>query len=115
GYLKWRTDLKQFHAIKSAEILADVGYPVGLIERVQALNLKKNLGKDPEVQALEDALCLVTLQHQLTDLMQKTERAKMLGILQKTWRKMSPAAREAALGLEYSDAERMLIEEALSS
>ena len=62
GYLRWRTDLKQFHAGKSAEILAEVGYEPETIARVRDLNLKKHLGRDPDCQVLEDALCLVTLQ-----------------------------------------------------
>jgi Domain of unknown function (DUF4202) len=114
GYLKWRTDLKQFHSKKSAEILAESGCSPGLIARVQELNLKKNLGFDEELQVLEDALCLVTLQYQLADLIRKTEREKMVGILEKTWKKMSMRAREEALQLRYSRDERSLLEEALS-
>ena len=114
GYLKWRTDLKQFHAKKSAEIMAESGCSPGLIERVQELNLKKNLGNDEELQVLEDALCLVTLQHQLSDLIRKTERKKMISILQKTWKKMSTGAREEALQLGYGRTERSLLEEALA-
>jgi hypothetical protein len=70
------------------------------------------LGEDPECQVLEDALCLVTLQYQLGDLMDKTEPDKMVTILQKTWKKMSLAAREKALGLSFSDRERELITKA---
>lgn len=114
GYLKWRTDLKQFHAQKSAGILRDVGYTEDVVARVGELNLKKNLANDPECQVLEDALCLVTLQHQLTDLIDKTEPDKMVGILQKTWRKMSPAARDEALALPYSERETALLQRALA-
>ncbi|MDQ3621497.1 MAG: DUF4202 domain-containing protein [Verrucomicrobiota bacterium] len=114
GYLKWRADLKQFHSKKAAEILAELGYSPAMIERVRSLNLKHDLGRDREVQVLEDALCLVTLQHQLGDLAQKVEPEKMVGILQKTWKKMSPAAREAALALSYPDSERALLAAALS-
>jgi hypothetical protein len=114
GYLKWRTDLKQFHSKKSAEILAESGCSPDLIARVQELNLKKNLGSDGELQVLEDALCLVTLQYQLADLIRKTEREKMVSILEKTWKKMSMRAREEALQLRYSRDERSLLEEALS-
>lgn len=114
GYLKWRTDLKQFHARKSAEILAEVGYPPETIDRVKTLNLKAGLGRDPEVQVLEDALCLVTLEHQLASLMAKNDPEKMISILRKTWKKMSPAAREAALGLRYTEAEQALIARALA-
>lgn len=114
GYLRWRNDLKKFHAEKSAEILRDVGYADEMIERVQDLNLKKKLGQDPECQILEDALCLVTLQYQLADLIAKTDQVKMLGILQKTWKKMSPSAREQASRLPYSEEERKLIQQALT-
>lgn len=113
GYLRWRNDLKEFHARKSAEILREVGYPEEVVARVQGLNLKRNLSSDPECQVLEDALCLVTLQYQLADLMAKTEPDKMVGILQKTWKKMSPAAREHALALAFSRSERELVERAL--
>src|SRR4051812_35630024 len=47
GYLRWRSDLKQFHAKKSAGILKELGYPEDVIARVQELNLKRNLGRDP--------------------------------------------------------------------
>lgn len=114
GYLKWRAELKGFHARKSAEILAEVGYDEATIERVRALNLKKDLGCDAEAQVLEDALCLVTLQFQFGDLMRKTDRKKLIGILRATWRKMSPNGRQVALNLPYSMAEKALIDEALS-
>jgi hypothetical protein len=113
GYLRWRTDLKQFHARKSEEILRQVGYDEETITRVRELNLKKNLGRDPECQVLEDALCLVTLQYQLTDLVAKTETAKMVEILQKTWKKMSPTAHASALALSYTEKETELLSKAL--
>jgi hypothetical protein len=115
GYLKWRTDLKQFHAKKSGEIMADSGCSEALVARVQQLNLKKNLGQDEELQVLEDALCLVTLQYQLTDLVRKTEPEKMLSILQKTWKKMSAQARGEALRLPYPEDQKSLLSRALSA
>ena len=115
GYLKWRAELKKFHATKSAGILTEAGYGSEMVERVQALNLKQNLGRDPEMQVLEDALCLVTLEHQLAELMAKHDEEKMIGILQKTWKKMSPAGHDAALGLKYTEAELGLIQKALAS
>lgn len=114
GYLKWRADLKQFHAQKSAGILRETGYEEDVVARVGELNLKKNLASDPECQVLEDALCLVTLQHQLTDLIDKTEPDKMVGILQKTWKKMSPAARTEALALQFSERETALLQRVLA-
>jgi hypothetical protein len=112
GYLRWREELKRFHAQKSTEILRELGYSEDMIARVRDLNLKKNLGEDAECQILEDALCLVTLQYQLGELIDKTEPDKMVTILQKTWKKMSPAAREKALGLSFSDREKELLSKA---
>jgi hypothetical protein len=113
GYLKWRTDLKRFHAQKSGQILAESGCAPALIARVQELNLKKDLGHDEELQVLEDALCLMTLQYQLTDLMEKTDSEKIPGILEKTWKKMSAQARAEALRLPYTDAQRNLLTQVL--
>ena len=115
GYLRWRSDLKQFHARKSEQILQGVGYDDLTIACVRDLNLKKQLERDPDCQILEDALCLVTLQYQLSDLMAKTEAVKMLGILQKTWRKMSNAAHDHALSLPFTETERRLIEKAIAT
>lgn len=115
GYLKWRNDLKAFHARKAGEILREVGYPEEVVRRVQALNLKENLATDPECQTLEDALCLVFLQFQFADLARKTPRDKMLNALRKVWRKMTPQARQAALGLPYGENEKQLLDEALGA
>jgi Domain of unknown function (DUF4202) len=114
GYLKWRTDLKKFHATKSGEILARAGCSPELIARVRSLNLKENLGHDEELQVLEDALCLVTLEYQLADLIRKTEPEKLTSILQKTWKKMSQAAHEMALALPYTDEQKKVLEVALA-
>jgi hypothetical protein len=115
GYLRWRSDLKQMHARKSAEILREVGYDEATIGRVTELNLKKGLGQDHDCQVLEDALCLVTLQYQLSDLMEKTDPEKMIGILRKTWKKMSEAGREQALALPFSEAQKELLQQALGN
>jgi hypothetical protein len=115
GYLRWRSDLKQMHARKSAEILREVGYDEATIRQVTELNLKKGLGQDHDCQVLEDALCLVTLQYQLSDLMEKTDPEKMIGILRKTWKKMSEAGREHALALPFSEAQKELLQRALGN
>lgn len=109
GYLRWRKELQQFHARKAGEILHSVGYDAGTIARVQALNLKKELGKDREMQVLEDALCLVFLQFQLTDLILKADEDKVVNALRKSWEKMSEAGRAAALKLELGERERALV------
>jgi hypothetical protein len=113
GYLKWREDLKHFHAKRAGEILCDLGYSDSTIARVQELNLKKNFPHDPEGRVLEDALCLVFLERQLADLAAKTADDKVITALQKSWKKMTPAAHAEALKLNYTPREKALIEQAL--
>lgn len=113
GYLKWREDLKKFHAKRAGEVLREIGYPEDVIHRVQDLNLKKNFPNDPDGRVLEDALCLVFLEHQLGDLAAKTADDKMITALQKSWQKMTPAAHAEALKLNYTSREKDLIQRAL--
>ena len=115
GYLKWREDLKKFHAQRAGEILREVGYDENVIERVQALNLKKNFPRDPESRILEDALCLVFLEHQLADLAAKTSEDKVITAVRKSWQKMSPAGQAEALKLPFGPREKALLERALKA
>ena len=115
GYLKWRSDLKKFHAGKSGQILRETGYDEAMVEKVQALNLKKNFPKDPESRVLEDALCLVFLEFQFAKLATKTDEEKVVNALRKSWAKMTEQARAEALKLPFQDRERELIRRALES
>jgi hypothetical protein len=115
GYLKWRTDLKKFHADLATDILHRAGYDHTVVNRVRALNLKKDLATDPEAQILEDALCLVFLQFQLTDLAARHPADKVINALRKSWNKMSEKARQAALKLPFSPNEKSLLDQALGA
>jgi len=114
GYLKWRGDLKKFHAQRAGEILRDAGYDDDTIRRVQDLNLKKNFPADAECRLLEDALCLVFLEFQLADLAAKTDDDKVVNALKKSWEKMTEAARAEALKLNFGEREKELIQKALA-
>jgi hypothetical protein len=114
GYLKWRADLKKFHAHAAGEILREVGYDENVIRRVRELNLKKNFPNDSEARTLEDALCLVFLEFQFADLAAKTAEDKTINALQKSWQKMSETARTEALKLNYGEREKILLQRALN-
>jgi hypothetical protein len=114
GYLRWRNDLRQFHAEKSEAILREVGYGEEMIAKVRDLNLKKNFPADAESRVLEDALCLVFLEFQLSPLARKTAEDKLINAVRKSWEKMTDAARERALALPLGLAEQRLIEHALA-
>ncbi|NJB36517.1 DUF4202 domain-containing protein [Croceivirga sp. JEA036] len=114
GYLLWRQNLKKFHAKKAADILTQVGYDQETIDRVQFLLQKKQLKRDDETQCLEDVICLVFLEHYYESFLSKHDDAKMIGILQKTWKKMSEKGHKAALELYYSEKGLQLIQQALA-
>jgi hypothetical protein len=99
GYLRWRTALKKRHADESGEILREVGYDEATISRVGELLRKEGLIFDPEVQLLEDVICLVFLEHYFEDFARKHEREKVIDILRKTWGKMTEKGHEAAVAL----------------
>ncbi len=113
GYLKWRAELKKYHAAKAGEILHEVGTPEEIIERVQSLNLKKNMTSDPDCQTLEDALCLVFLKYQFDALIESTGEPKMLRIVKKTWAKMSPNGHKFAAQIDYSEQAAAVLKMAL--
>lgn len=113
GYLKWREDLKKFHAKITAGILEKAGYSQEFIDRVSFLIEKKLLKKDEETQLLEDVICLVFLEHYFDPFVHKHDREKMKNIILKTWNKMSEAGHQEALKINFSDTNLQLIKEAL--
>jgi hypothetical protein len=115
GYLQWRTALAKFHADTAADILREVGYEAALIGRVQSLLRKEGLKRDPEVQCLEDVICLVFLESYCADFARQHDTAKMLPIIRKTWEKMSPRGREVARALDLSQEVHQLVEAALAA
>jgi hypothetical protein len=106
GYLRWRRALHDLHARVVGEILAGAGYDSEQVERVQAIVRKRNLAHDPDVQALEDALCLVFLETQFDALAARLEPDKMDEVVEKTVAKMSDEGKRLAFTLELDDDER---------
>ncbi len=109
GYLKWREDLKHFHAKRAGILMAAAGYDALSIERVQSLNLKKGIKTDADCQTLEDALCLSFLELGFDDLIAKYAEAKVLSILQKTAVKMSEAGRALISTIEFSESGQQIV------
>jgi Domain of unknown function (DUF4202) len=115
GYLQWRTALATFHSETAAQILRQVGYDETLIGRVRSLLRKEGLKRDPEVQCLEDVICLVFLESYCADFAKRHDAAKMLPIIRKTWEKMSPRGREVARTLNLPEGVNRLVEVALAA
>ena len=114
GYLQWRTRLGRYHAERAREVLAGLGYDDETIHAVETIVTKQHLRSNPDSQTMEDALCLVFLEYEFEDFLQKyPDESKAVDILQKTWKKMSPRAHTAALGLALSARAGALVARAL--
>jgi hypothetical protein len=111
GYLKWRRDLRNFHAGRLGEIMAVAGYGADDIARVGSLVCKERLKLEPDAQLLEDVVCVVFLEHYVDDFMARTDPEKLADILAKTWAKMSPFGHEHALRLALAPAIPRLLEQ----
>ena len=115
GYLKWRKALGRFHADRAGEILRGLGYPEEVLLAVRQIQTKQGMLLHPDVQAMEDALCLSFLEHELGEFAVKHPDDKVIDIIAKTWGKMSERAHQLALGLPLGQRELGLVQAALSA
>ena len=114
GYLRWRREEALAHAALAGELLAQAGYDAEAVKRVQSLVKKERIKRDPDAQLLEDTSCLVFLESEFAAFAPKHEEGKLVDILRKTWAKMSPRGREAALGLKLAAPLRAIVERAVA-
>jgi hypothetical protein len=114
GYLKWRTTLYKFHADEISQILRKVGYDHETIARVASLVRKERIKTDPEAQTLEDVICLVFLENYFADFAAQHDEEKVINILRKTWKKMSPRGQQLAGTLQIPPAAQSLVHRALN-
>lgn len=114
GYLTWRRDQGKRAGETTARVMQAAGYSATDAAAVASMIRKQGLGRDPGAQAVEDCACLVFLENYFADFSRQVEHDHLVRIVQKTWAKMSPRARELALTLPMSDEARAVIEEALS-
>lgn len=115
GYLAWRRDLGRRQAALAEEIVREAGYDEAAVEHVGALIRKENLKRDADTQALEDAACLVFMAHYFSDFAREHDDDKLVRIVAKTWRKMSPRGHELASALTMPKRERDIVARALSA
>ena len=115
GYLTWRRDQSAQAGDTTAAIMEEAGYSQEEAKRVASMIRKQGLGRDSDVQALEDCACLVFLENYFADFSRKVEHDHMVRIVQKTWGKMSPQAHTLALALPMNNACSALVKEALGS
>ncbi len=112
GYLQWRSQLALHHAKIADDILTECHYDQGTIDSVKFLLQKKQLQHNPETQLLEDVICLVFIEFYLADFADQHPDEKVIDILKKTLKKMTPKAIETAVKIPVSNAVKKLIENA---
>lgn len=111
GYFRWRNEQKKRHAMRVGELMRQAGYERADCARVESLVRKEQIKRDSEAQALEDTACLVFMEHYMVDFAQTRNAAEMVGIIAKTWRKMSDAGRAAALAFTFPPDLAALVED----
>jgi hypothetical protein len=109
GYLDWRRKLHEFHAAELRRILVEEGYDEATIALAESMVRKRHLHTDPNVQSLEDALCLVFLETQLDEIASRLDEAKVIDVVRKTLRKMSARAISEVASLPLSGRARELL------
>jgi hypothetical protein len=114
-YLKWRKDLALHHAAIAGRLMKEAGYGDETLDRVKQIILKQRIKVDPDVQTMENALCLVFLQLQYEEFRKKYEPdpEKIINILRKSLLKMDDKGHQFALILPYTKNGLELINEAL--
>lgn len=95
-------------------ICLEAGYDAAFAERVGALIRKEDLRKDEETQVLEDVACLVFLDDQFEQFEKEHDEEKIVGILRKTWGKMTERGHELALEIPMEGRPREVIGKALA-
>ena len=112
GYNEWRRTCREHHAKLLRDIMSRHGYNSQDIEHVAKLVKKEQLKKDKESQALENVVDVVFLEHYFDEFHVKYphyDDAKIIDIIGKTLRKMSPKGHQAALALDLPEHTRKLV------
>lgn len=116
GYHAWRKSLYTRQAGRAKDLLLQAGIAAHETDEAHAWVSKTGLKTNAGTQALEDAACLVFLENEIGAFAAQHAdypREKFIDILRKTWRKMSPAAQQAALALDLPPAIGALVRDAV--
>ena len=113
GYLQWRNTLKEHHAGIAARLLAGAGHDAETVQAVLKIVRKQGIKRDADVQCMENALCLVFLEHEYEEFCGRYPD-KVVAVLQKTWNKMDDAGQQAAASLSFSERGRAYLAAALA-
>ncbi len=124
GYYQWRIALGKFHAELTSTTMQELGYNAEQAAQTASIICKENLRDKTssqlniDSQTLEDVACLVFLEHYFDDFaaqyIEKDNEAKIIRIVQLTWKKMSEDAHNIALKLTLPEHLSALVAKALA-
>ena len=112
GYNDWRKACREYHGGIVTGIMTAHGYGADEIAHVVKLIKKQQLKKDRESQALENVVDVVFVEHYFDEFLGKYasyDDDKIVDIVGKTLRKMSPKGHQAALALDLPERTRRLV------
>jgi Domain of unknown function (DUF4202) len=118
GYLTWRKFLYGKQAARARDLFLQAGVAAHEAEDAATWVSKTGLQTNPNTQLLEDAACLVFLENEISDFAAQHSdysREKFVTIVRKTWRKMSPPARELAAGISLPPPIAEIVKDALKA
>lgn len=100
GYHQWRSALYVFHASMVVELMQQAGYSDEDQQCVYDAVAKKQIKRNLDSQLVEDIASLVFIEHYMLAFAQTKpdyDEQKWIGILQRTWQKMSTEAHDFVL------------------
>jgi hypothetical protein len=117
GYNTWRTACREHHVALTSGIMRQHGYVDADIAQVAKMIRKQELKRDPGSQALENVAAVVFVEHYLVDFAAAHpdhDDDKLVGILQKTLRKMDPHGHAAVRLVNLPPTAQRLVDKALA-
>lgn len=118
GYQAWRLACREHHVALTTAVMQRCGYADPEIAHVAKIIRKQELKRDPDSQALENAVAVTFAAHYLSDFVASHgdyDDAKLQGILRKTMRKLDDKGRDAIKALSVSPAIARLVAASLSA
>lgn len=100
GYHQWRSALYIFHASLAVELMKQAEFNDTDQNRVYNAVAKKDIKRNPDSQLVEDVASLVFIEHYMLGFANAKpdyNEEKWIGIIRRTWQKMSDEAHEFVL------------------
>ena len=109
----WKRRLQQHHAEIAGRVLTALDYDEATVRAGPGHRGQGGPAPRSEVQTLEDALALVFVETQFTELADRLYDDHMVDVVVKTLRKMTPAGRDAALHLPLGEPDSAIVHQAV--